>query len=439
MHMILDRLTNDDYENLREFRHDLHRHPELSHKEIRTSEKIRSFLLTLPGVELVDLPIQTGVVARICRNWNVDASAAGEMPRVEGRAAEEMPRVEGHAAEEMSRAKSRAVEKMPCAESNAAEVMLRADIDALPQTEQTQIDWKSEVPGVMHACGHDLHTTSLCGGALLLSRAWQRGELKNTVDLVFQPAEEGTTGARTLIDAGLFDKIHPSACFGMHNWPSVDAGKAVCREGALMSAKRNFDIILHGAGGHGSMPHLNIDPIVCAAAVVQSLQTVISRNTNPLDAAILSINMIEGGSPMNLVVDRVLMKATVRSLSEKALDRALERVETIVAKTAEAYECRSEIIWKERIPAVWNSPEMTQAALALAQSAGCEITQAQPSLASEDFALYRQFAPSFFFWIGSRAPGAEIHELHTPLFYADDSVIRQAAQLYAACGIRYTC
>ena len=237
-----------------------------------------------------------------------------------------------------------------------------------------------------------------------------------------------------LIDAGLFDRIHPQACFGLHNWPSVDTGRIVCREGALMAAKRNFDILIYGAGGHGSMPHLNIDPIVCAAAVVQSLQTVISRNTDPLDAAILSINMIQGGSPVNLVVDKVLLKATIRSLSDAALDRAIARVKTIVEKTAEAYECRSEIQWKERIPAVWNAPEMLAAARRCAEKTGCELTDARPSLASEDFALYRRFAPSFFFWVGSRAAGAPVEELHTPRFFADDRAIRHAAELYAACA-----
>ena len=312
--------------------------------------------------------------------------------------------------------------------------MLRADIDALPQTEQTEIPWRSQVPGVMHACGHDLHTASLCGAALLLGRAAKDGRLRPTVDFVFQPAEEGTTGARALIDAGLFDRIHPQACFGLHNWPSVDTGRIVCREGSLMAAKRNFDILIHGAGGHGSMPHLNIDPIVCAAAVVQSLQTVISRNTDPLDSAILSINMIQGGSPVNLVVDRVLLKATIRSLSDAALDRAIERVRTIVEKTAEAYECRSEIQWKERIPAVWNSPDMAAAARRCAERTGCELTDAPPSLASEDFALYREFAPSFFYWVGSRAAGAPVEELHTPKFHADDRAIRHASELYAACA-----
>ena len=380
------KLTERELETVTELRHDLHSHPELSGEEYRTTEKIRDFLSGIPGCEILELPVKTGLTARI----------QGKDPKLE--------------------------------------IMLRADIDALPQTELTEIPWRSQVSGVMHACGHDLHTAALCGAALLLSRAAREGRLRPTMDLVFQPAEEGTTGARALIDAGLFDRIHPQACFGLHNWPSVETGRIVCREGALMAAKRNLDIMIYGAGGHGSMPHLNIDPIVCAAAVVQSLQTVISRNIDPLDPAILSINMIQGGSPVNLVVDRVLLKATVRSLSDHALDRAIDRVRAIVEKTAEAYECRCEIQWKERIPAVWNAPEMLPAARRCAERTGCVLTDAPPSLASEDFALYREFVPSFFFWVGSRAAGAPVEELHTPRFYADDRAIRHAAELYAACA-----
>ena len=261
-----------------------------------------------------------------------------------------------------------------------------------------------------------------------------REKLPYNVLFVFQPAEEGTTGARAMIDAGLFDLIHPDYCFGMHNWPSVDTGKAVCRQGALMSAKRNLDITLYGAGGHGAMPHLNRDPIVCAAALVQSLQTIVSRNVNPLDSAILSVNMISGGSPVNLVVDKVLIKATVRSLNDDVLDRMITRVESIVKNTALSYECSSEIEWKERIPVVWNTPEMTETALKIAGRSGCQITDAPPSLASEDFALYRKHVPSFFFWVGSRTPGEEITELHTPHFYADDAVLPYAIRLFAACA-----
>lgn len=384
MNMAHYRLTEAEYQRILDFKRDMHRHPELSQREFRTTEKIRAFLETLPSCRALPLPVKTGVLARI--------EGRGEGP----------------------------------------EVMLRADIDALPQTEQFESPWKSENPGVMHACGHDFHTAALLGAALLLDRAAELGELAGRVDLVFQPAEEGTTGAGMMIDAGLFDLIHPDCCFGLHNWPSVESGKVVCREGALMAAKRNFEIRLYGAGGHGSMPHLNVDPIVCAAAVVQSLQTVVSRNINPLDSAVLSVNWIEGGSPVNLVADRVSMKATIRSLSESALDRAIGRVEAIVEKTAQAYECRSEILWNERIPAVYNSPEMTALARRCAARAGCALADAAPSLASEDFALYRAHAPAFFYWVGSTAKGAPVEELHRPRFHTDDAALAGAAALLAS-------
>ena len=378
------KLTTEEYEKILAFKRDLHMHPELSGKEERTTEKIREFLSEIPSVEILPLPVKTGLIARLHGN--------GAGP----------------------------------------EVMLRADIDALPQTEQVESPYKSQNPGVMHACGHDFHTASLLGGILLLERARKDGAFQGTADFVFQPAEEGTTGARMMIDAGLFDLIHPGCCFGMHNWPSVRTGNIVCHEGPLMSAKRNLEIHIFGAGGHGSMPHLNIDPIVCAGAMVQSLQTIVSRNINPLDSVVLSINMIQGGSPVNLVVDRVMMKATIRSLSESALDRAIERVETIVEKTAQAYECRSEILWNERIPSVWNSPEMTKIAKKCAAAAGCSVSDAPPSLASEDFSLYRSFAPSFFYWVGSTAEGDTVEELHRPKFCTDDTALHYGAQLYAA-------
>ena len=355
--MNIYRLTEEEYKRILMFKRDLHMHPELSRKEVRTSAKIRDFLSTLPDFRILPLETETGT--------GVAAQITGE-PKKAGREAPQDGSL------------------LP------TEIMLRADIDALPQTEAYESPWISQTPGIMHACGHDFHTASLLGAALLLQRAKKDGALRNTVDLVFQPAEEGTTGAGVMIDAGLFEMIHPSYCFGIHNWPSVQTGRIACHEGALMSAKRNFQICIHGTGGHGSMPHLSIDPIVCAAAVVQSLQTVVSRNTDPLDAAILTINMIEGGSPMNLVADKVLMRGSVRSLSDAALDRAIERVAAIAEKTAEAYECRAEILWKDRIPAVWNSPEM-----------------------------------------GSTAAGDEPQELHKPRFHTDDIALRHAAELYA--------
>ncbi len=381
-------LLPEEYEQILRIKRDLHMHPELSKKEFRTTGLIRSFLEKLPGVEILDTGTPTGVLARIS------------------------------------------------GDGSGTEIALRADIDALPQNEQYESPWKSRIDGVMHACGHDFHTASLLGAALILTRMKAQGELANNVDLIFQPAEEGTTGARALIDAGLFERIHPCAIFGIHNWPSVESGRIVVHEGALMSAKRNMTIRIRGRGGHGSMPHLNVDPIVCAAAVVQSLQTIVSRNTDPMEALVLSISRIEGGSPVNRVADQVEMNATIRSLSDDALDRGIARTEAIVRNTAAAYECEYDLVWEERIPAVRNLPEMAEhAKLAADAAAPGSITDAAPSLASEDFALYGRYVPSWFFWVGSRTQGEPAEDLHRPGFHTDDRAMRQSAQLYAAAAM----
>ena len=388
--MDMNRMTllPEEYEEILRIKRDLHMHPELSKKEFRTTGLIQAFLEKLPGVEILDTGTPTGVLARIS------------------------------------------------GDGSGTEIALRADIDALPQNEQYESPWKSRIDGVMHACGHDFHTASLLGAALILTRMKAQGELANNVDLIFQPAEEGTTGARALIDAGLFERIHPCAIFGIHNWPSVESGRIVVHEGALMSAKRNMTIRIRGRGGHGSMPHLNVDPIVCAAAVVQSLQTIVSRNTDPMEALVLSISRIEGGSPVNRVADQVEMNATIRSLSDEALDRGIARTEAIVRNTAAAYECEYDLVWEERIPAVRNLPEMAERAkLAADAAAPGSITDAAPSLASEDFALYGRYVPSWFFWVGSRTEGEPAEDLHRPGFHTDDRAMRQTAQLYAAAAM----
>ncbi len=383
------RLSEQEYEEILAVKRDLHMYPELSGEEFRTTRKIREFLEQIPGIALLDLPVRTGAAARI----------------------------EG--------------------EEGTPEVLLRADIDALPRTETYDSPWKSRNEGVMHACGHDFHTASLLGAARILSRMKREGKLRNTVDLLFQPHEEGTKGARMMIDAGLFDVVHPDCAFGLHNWPSVDSGMVVCHGGPLMAGKRNMKIAILGSGGHGSMPHLNRDPIVCAASVVTALQTVVSRNTSPLDSVVLSVNMIQGGGPANIVADRVELRATLRALSESALDRGLQRIGDIVRHTAAAFECGSDIEWEERIPPVCNSREMLEKARRAAASAVGEdrVTDAPPSLASEDFALYGNYVPSFFFWVGSRTAGEAVEDLHRPGFHTDDAAMREAAALYAACGM----
>lgn len=179
------------------------------------------------------------------------------------------------------------------------------------------------------------------------------------------------------------------------------------------------------------MPHLNHDPIICAAAMIQSLQTVVSRNIDPLDSVVLSIGVIEGGKAANVVADEVKMVATIRSLSDAALDKAIDRVGTICMNTAKAYECRAEVSWEDRIPVLFNTEEMYEVAYKAALATGNEVIDSAPSLASEDFAVYRAHVPSFFYWIGSTPEGEEPENIHMPRFHGDDEMIRTAAELFA--------
>ncbi len=391
-------LSKDEEQRLLDFKHDMHMHPELPHQEYETTKKIKAFLDTIPGVEILELdPELTGVVARIRGRKSADAGCENT--------------------------------------THITEVGLRADIDAIAQTETWDSPYRSQNPGVMHACGHDFHTASLLGAALLLSK--YADEWSGTVDLLFQEAEETTDGAKEMLDAGLFDLIHPQMFFGMHNRPEVEAGKVVCHTGGLMACKTNFHITLNGLGGHGGNPHLCVDPIVCAAAIIQSLQTIVSRNTNPLESVVMTVGSIHGGSVENLVVDQVKMTASIRALSEEAKAKAVSRMEEIVYGTAKAYDCQAEIEYREILPLVYNSPEMcalaTRAAIAAVGSEN--VTDAVPTMASEDFSLIMAQVPSFFFWVGSGTPGETCYAWHSENFHTNDSAIRAAVLTMAQAAL----
>lgn len=388
------KLTQEEENRLIAFKQDLHMHPELPHQEYRTTEKILEFLQSIPGVEILSLKKDlTGVVARMRGQGGVDDSVA------------------------------------------VSEVALRADIDALPQTEKYESPYISKNQGVMHACGHDFHTASLLGTALLLSKC--RDQWSGTVDFLFQEAEETTDGAQEMIDAGLFDVIQPQMFFGMHNRPEVEAGKVVCHKGALMACKTNFVITVRGLGGHGGNPHLSIDPIVCAAAMVQSLQTIVSRNTDPFDQVAFTIGSIHGGTVENQVADEVVMKASIRALSEETKGKALKRLEEIVSGTASAYACMASIVYREVLPLVYNSDEMYDLAKKAAVSAVGEenVTDAKPTLASEDFSLIMERVSSFFYWIGSGTPGEEVFAWHHERFHTDDRGILVGAETMAQAAL----
>lgn len=376
-------LSNEDLEDIIKIRHDIHMHPEPSCEEYRTTKIIRNFLEKIDDVEIIEMPTKTGVVAKL---------------------------------------NSR---------KNGKVVAIRADIDALRQSEEIDIEYKSVEKNLMHACGHDFHTSVLLAVIKLLSK--NKEILNGDVVFIFQRAEEITKGAKELIDLGLFDKVKIDMALGFHNWPEVDNGKVILKKGGLMAAKKNFEIEIIGKGQHGSMPHLNIDPIVCISNIVLALQSIISRNTNPFDPTVLSVNSINGGSFENLVVDRAKISATIRSLSLKSLEKSNKRMKEIVKNISEAYECKYNILYTDEIPLTFNGDEMFEKAYKSAKNVLGEeniVTDCQ-TMASEDFAFYMEKVPSFEYFFGSGEEGYAKESLHSKKFYCSDKAIKPAVEVLA--------
>ncbi len=358
----------------------LHRRPEVSFAEHETTRVIREELAGL-GIPTVELGLDTGVVARL--------TARGDGPVVG----------------------------------------LRADIDALPLTEAANRPDRSENAGVMHACGHDVHAAALLGAARSLSAYRER--LRGDVVFVFQPAEEVLLGANTLIAHGLFEKAPMDLLFGLHNAPWLDAGTVGVHTGALMSAKDDFTITVRGRGGHGGMPEQCADPIVAACGVVTALQTVVSRNVSAFDAAVVSVCSIHGGTADNLIVDEVTMTGSVRTMSESVQKTVLMRLFAIVRDVSSAYGCSGSFSAVHKAPALVNGEEMADLARLAAREAVGEknVSDVSPCMASEDFAIYGARVPSFFYFLGCGAPGAENAPWHSARFAAVPGTAALGAEL----------
>mgnify|MGYP000983723589 CR=1 FL=1 len=321
-------------------------------------------------------------------------------------------------------------------------VALRADIDAITQTEETGAEDASKNPGVMHGCGHDLHTAALLGAAMVLTEILN--ELSGSVLFIFQPAEEITSGARMMLKHGLFDLVRPDLIFGMHNVPEFPVRTVGLKRGALMSAKENFIIKLTGIGGHGGLPHKTVDPIVCAAAVIQSVQTIVSRNTDPRDAVVVSVCSINAGTPENLIVDRLTMTGSLRALSDDVLHAAKNRLTKIVASIAEAYGCGCEFGFEGGPPALINGEDIYKIAKAAALKVvgGGGLIDPEPSMGAEDFAVFMDHVPGFFYFTGSGSISRENFPWHSGRFQPDEGFLAVAAELYvqsvlsaaASCG-----
>ncbi len=301
-------------------------------------------------------------------------------------------------------------------------VAIRTDMDALPITERTSLEFASRKPGIMHACGHDVHTTVGLGTAMVLS---QLGEvLPGNTRFLFQPAEEIAQGASWMVQDGAMNDV--SAIFSVHVFPSIPAGSVGIRYGALTAAADDLEIIIMGESGHGARPHEAVDAIWIASQVIATLQQAISRTQNPLRPMVLTIGQISGGRAPNVIADQVRLQGTVRSLHPETHANLPDWIEGIVANVCNAFGARYEINYRRGVPSVQNDLALTQLLEASAREAwGSDRVQilSEPSLGAEDFAMYLQYAPGTMFRLGVGYRDKANYPLHHPQFEVDESAI----------------
>jgi hippurate hydrolase len=337
---------------LETIRRDIHAHPELCYEEQRTADVVASRLADW-GIPVVRGLGVTGVVG-IIKNGT----------------------------------------------SNRA-IGLRADMDALPMQELNTFDHASRHAGKMHACGHDGHTAMLLGAAHYLS---QNRNFDGTVYLIFQPAEEGGAGARRMMDDGLFEQFPMDAVYGMHNWPGIAAGKFGVVAGPMMASSNEFRVVVKGKGAHAAQPHRGIDPVMVAVQIAQSWQTIISREKNPLDTAVLSITQIHAGSATNVIPDEAVLIGTVRTFSTEVLDLIERRMNEMASGVAAGFGASIDFSFKRNYPPLINHPTETAFAIeAMKAVVGPDNVDAnvEPTMGAEDFAFMLQAKPGCYVFIGN--------------------------------------
>lgn len=368
-------------------RRDFHRHPELGFQEVRTAGIVARELNAL-GLEVTNGVAKTGVVALL----------EGAKP--------------------------------------GPTLLLRFDMDALPITEETGAEYASQNPGVMHACGHDGHTAVGLTVARMLNE--RRGELTGVVKFVFQPAEEGLGGADGMVAAGVLQNPRPDAVMALHFWNERPLGWLGIADGPVMAASEIFTIRVFGKGGHGAVPNLAVDPVLAAAQIVNSLQSIVARNISPLQTAVISITTIHGGEAFNVIPPMVEMKGTIRTFEPAVRQKVLERFRQMVDSVAGAFECRSEVELIPLTPAVINDPQLAERVREVAEVVlpECPIDTRFSTMGSEDFAFMMQDIPGCFFFVGSanREKGLDAAHHHPRFDFDEDSLPRAAALIAAAAG-----
>ena len=365
-----------------EFRHDLHRHPELLYDLPRTAARVAE-ALRAAGVDEVHEGIgQTGLVAVIRGRTNVSGRAIG----------------------------------------------LRSDMDALPIVEATGKDWASQVPGKMHACGHDGHAAMLLGAAIGLAES---RNFDGTVVLIFQPAEEGGAGARAMIEDGLFRRFPVDEVYGMHNRPGMAVGEFTIAPGPIMGSIDMFEIEIEGVGGHAAMPDRTTDPMPVVAALIQAAQTIAARNVDPLDAVVVSITTIHGGDAFNVIPQSIRMTGTVRTLREEVRDLAQARLGRITAGIADAYGATGRLSYSRNYPVTVNHEAETEYAALAAEAVagpGRVSRDMPPTMGGEDFSFMLNEVPGAMINIGN----GDSAGLHHPAYDFNDEAIGWGVSYWTA-------
>lgn len=354
------------------WRRELHQFPELSNQEFATTERIQGWLRSA-GINALPYDLSTGVVAEIGQG---DALIA-----------------------------------------------LRADIDALPIEEAAPVAFRSQHAGVMHACGHDVHTSVMLGAALLLKAREQT--LPGRVRLLFQPAEERFGGAKTLIKAGALDGV--SAIFGMHNAPELEVGTFATRGGPFYANVDRFDIEIGGKGAHAARPQEGIDAIVIASQIVSALQTLVSRSYSPLESVVVSVTRIEGGNTWNVLPQNVVLEGTVRTHNDAIRAELPQRIRQLISGIAEGFGATARLNWHPGPPALVNTERWAEFSKDVARQQGYNVQHADLQMGGEDFAFYLHNTPGTFVSIGS----ASALGLHHPGFNPDEALLAPAAGYFS--------
>ncbi len=374
------------HDELTTLRRDLHANPEMGFKELRTSGIVAGALEAL-GIEVHRGVGQTGVVGVI----DGQRTDSGRM------------------------------------------IGLRADMDALPILEESELAYCSKQSGLMHACGHDGHTAILLGAAKYLAR---HRHFNGKAVLIFQPAEEGLGGAKAMLDDGLFEKFPCNEIYALHNWPALPAGVIGINPGPMMAASDRFEIKIEGRGGHGAHPYQTIDPIIVAAQLITALQTIVSRNVHPVESAVVSLGHIQAGNAAaaSVIPSHVTLVGTVRTFSDEVQKIVESRMHKLVATIADAFGAKAEMIYKRQYPATINTlKEANFLADVATELFGAErvVRNLIPSMGSEDFSFMLQQKPGAYFRLGQG--GAEEGKLlHNPKFDFNDEIIPVGSSLFAA-------